>query len=189
VSTAVLGVWALQLAHLANSDDVVVGVTVAGRPVDRIPGVENVLGLFINTLPVRVRARPDDPVTELFGRVQHQQLDSRAYEYSALTDIQAVSNLPPGSRLFEAIFVYENYPVGADSKLSTELVIESTGYPLTFVVETDGMIRMQMHYRRGLFRPESIELMLAGTLRLLHHVVECPHATVADLRAVLDGRR
>ncbi|RMF32481.1 MAG: non-ribosomal peptide synthetase, partial [Chloroflexi bacterium] len=87
LSTVVQGAWALLLNRYSGEDDVVFGATVSGRPPD-LPGVETMVGLFINTLPVRARIRPETPVVEWLRRLQAQLAAMRQYEYSPLVQVQ-----------------------------------------------------------------------------------------------------
>ena len=87
----------------------VVGATVAGRPTE-LSGVEAMVGLFINTLPVRARVAPDTPLISWLKDIQTQQVEARQYEYSPLVDVQGWSDVPRGTSLFRTYLVFENYP-------------------------------------------------------------------------------
>ena len=96
LNTVVQGAWGLLLSRYSREGDVVFGATVSGRPAE-LPGVESMVGLFINTLPVRVELRDDESVSGLLRRVQAQQAESRQYEYSPLAEIQTWSDCWPRS--------------------------------------------------------------------------------------------
>lgn len=104
------GAWALLSSRYRDVDDVVFGVTVAGRPAS-LSGVESMVGLFINTLPLRVRVPANATVLSWLQGLQEQQSTLQRYEYSSLLDIQGWSDVPRGVPLFESIFVFENLPV------------------------------------------------------------------------------
>lgn len=110
-STVVQGAWSLLLSRLAGEDDVVVGVTTSGRPPE-LDGIERAVGVFINTLPLRVRIDDAAPAAAWLHDIQSRHLDVRAREHSALADVQRWSDLPRGEALFESIVVFENYPGG-----------------------------------------------------------------------------
>ena len=101
--------WALLLARYSREQEVVYGVTVSGRP-SELSGVERMVGLFINTLPVRVKVEERESVREWLRRQQAEQVEMRQYEYSALVEVQGWSEVEPGRPLFESVFVFENYP-------------------------------------------------------------------------------
>ncbi|MEU1311687.1 amino acid adenylation domain-containing protein [Streptomyces cinnamoneus] len=108
-NTVVQGAWGLLLCDLTGRDDVVFGETVNGRPAE-LPGVESMVGLFINTLPVRVRAERTDTLLDLLGRLQDRQLELLPHKYLGLADIQRRAGL---GELFDTATVFENFPVDA----------------------------------------------------------------------------
>ncbi len=159
--TILQGAWALILARATGRDDVVFGVTVAGRPVE-IPDVEQILGLFINTVPMRVRTQPARTRVDWLRQLQHWNVTVREHEHTPLAEIARSSELAPGTPLFDTLFVYENYPirsaVTADSSATPQAVteppeprasspalalgelshVDRTNYPVTLVVSPHG---------------------------------------------------
>ncbi len=115
LNTVVQGAWALLLSRYSGEDDVVFGATLAGRPAD-LPGVEQMVGMFINTLPVRARLTAEQPVAAWLRQLQTQQLEMRQYEYSSLVDVQKCSDVATGQPLFDSIVVYENYPLAGEDE-------------------------------------------------------------------------
>jgi len=95
------------LSHLTGREDVVFGATVSGRPPD-LPGVESIVGPFINTLPVRMTVRPERRLLGWLGEIQERQVETRRYEHSPLVDVQRWSELPARTPLFDHILVFEN---------------------------------------------------------------------------------
>src|SRR6185369_7293505 len=110
LNTIVQGAWGLLLSRYSGAEDVVFGAVVSGRPAE-LRGVEQMLGLFINTLPVRVRVRGELKVVEWLRELQAEQVELRQYEYSPLVAVQGWSEVERGRSLFESILVFENYPV------------------------------------------------------------------------------
>ncbi|HZD09371.1 MAG TPA: condensation domain-containing protein, partial [Candidatus Limnocylindrales bacterium] len=107
LNTLVQGAWGVLLGRLTNQEDVVFGGTVSGRPPE-IPGIETMVGLFINTVPVRVQLHPGDSLIDVITRLQDQQSKLRAHEYLSLAEIQRVAGL---GELFDTLVVFENYPL------------------------------------------------------------------------------
>ncbi len=139
LNSLVLGGWALLLGRYSGEPDVLFGSVVSGRPVD-LPGVESMVGLFINTLPVRVAVPAGQRLHPWLREIQKHQIELRQHEHSPLVQIQKWSDVPAGTRLFESLFVFENYPVGATGaaggapaglRVTDIRSVESTGYPLT----------------------------------------------------------
>ena len=133
LSTLVHGAWALVLSRYTDSDDVVFGTTVSGRPTD-LEGVERMIGPFINTLPARVRIPHAESAANWLRGLQSHLVDVRQFEYSPLAEVQRWSNVPPSAPLFESLVIFENYPSTAARGRETDAArfVEWTNYPLTF---------------------------------------------------------
>jgi non-ribosomal peptide synthetase component F len=106
LSTIVQGLWAVLLGRLTGRDDVVFGVTVSARPAE-LAGVEQMLGLFINTLPLRVRLRAEEPLPVLLAAIQQSQVRLLPYQHVGLPEIQRSMG---NETLFDTLVVFENYP-------------------------------------------------------------------------------
>ena len=111
LNTIVQGAWAALLMRYSGSDDVVFGATVSGRP-PSLPGVETMIGLFINTHPVRARSSGVSTLAWLED-LQRRQVELRDHEQVSLSEIHAWSDVPPDRPLFSTLVVYENYPLDA----------------------------------------------------------------------------
>ncbi|HEV7213781.1 MAG TPA: condensation domain-containing protein, partial [Chloroflexota bacterium] len=140
LNTLVQGAWALLLSRNCGQDDVVFGFVVSGRPAD-LPGAESIVGLFANTLPVRVCVRADAWLLPWLHELQLHQVDARQYEYSPLAQVQRMSAIPTDQALFECILAFENYPIDtAQASDANDLVIDDiqavnrTHYPLAVMV-------------------------------------------------------
>src|SRR6185369_14592999 len=139
LNTVIQGVWGLLLARQSGRRDVVFGSVVSGRPVE-LSGAEKMVGLFINTLPVRVQLREDEEAWRWLKRLQDEQTEARQYEYSPLVEVQRWAGVPGGVGLFDSVIVFENYPVGGGEgavrrevgvELEEVATVERTNYPLT----------------------------------------------------------
>ncbi len=131
--------WSIILRCYSGEDDVVFGETVTNRPVT-LEGVERMVGLFLNTLPVRVQLEPNAPVSELLRAMQREQGEKSAFESTSLTSIQHWSELPRGTGLFDSLLVFENYPSSSEEAVTSGVtvhdlhVVERTHYPLTMTI-------------------------------------------------------
>ncbi|PNK03160.1 non-ribosomal peptide synthetase, partial [Cylindrospermopsis raciborskii S14] len=137
VSTLINAAWAILISKYSGSNEVIFGVTVSGRPTE-LSGFEQMVGLFINTLPLRLKFQPDKPVATWLKEVSDRILAISEHSYSSLVDIQGWSNINRGESLFESIVVYENYPVGEkirnhndDLIISDVESLEKNHYPIT----------------------------------------------------------
>lgn len=179
LNTLVQGAWALLLSHYTGQQDVVFGATVSGRPPE-LQGIEQMVGIFINTLPVRVKIVPEMRVVDWLRRLQAEQLETRQYEYSPLSRIQGWSEVKRGGLLFQSILVFENYPDQTSSSASGEqaqvgawdirhYIKES--YPMTLMAAPGAQLRMEIKYDNSLFDVATITQMSDHLETLLHNVL------------------
>jgi amino acid adenylation domain-containing protein/non-ribosomal peptide synthase protein (TIGR01720 family) len=157
--------WGLLLSRYAGERDVVFGATLSGRPAE-LPDVEAILGLFITTLPVRVRIAETDLAGPWLRRLQAEQAELREFEYSPLVQVQEWSEVPAGTALFESILVFENYPIDSSGEWTHGLRIsnvqsqERTNYPLTLMVVPGKQISVRALYDGGRFDDGAIAAVL-----------------------------
>ncbi|MDP1979447.1 non-ribosomal peptide synthetase [Undibacterium sp.] len=138
--SGIMACWGLLLSRYADSKDVLFGVTTSGRPAE-LDGVEQMVGLFINTIPLRIKHSAEHSITNLLGDVHRHLAASREHEHSSLSRVAEWSELPSGQALFETIVVYENYPLAVqgrqlgDTRIVDYHLQEESNYPLTLIVE------------------------------------------------------
>ncbi|MBI1853016.1 MAG: amino acid adenylation domain-containing protein [Planctomycetes bacterium] len=195
LSTILQGAWALFLARTSGEDDVAFGVTASGRPLD-LPGVETMVGLFINTLPLRVRVTRSPALVPWLTSIQAQQAEARAYEWSPLSQVQAWSGVPHGTALFDSIVVFENYPIDeslrrpyAGLEIRNIRSIERTNYSLTLAVVPGDRLTLALSYPRRRFDPDSITRTLEGLQTLLEGMIARPDARLGALPIVPESER
>nr|AYN44351.1 nonribosomal peptide synthetase [Cloning vector H69C977B_s23] len=169
LNTLIQGAWTLVLARTAGTDDVVFGVTVSGRPAE-LAGAESIVGLFINTVPLRGRLAAGAPVGPFLSSLQTQQGAIEAYGYSSLADIQLWSDAPHDRPLFESLLVFENFPLDRSTLLErsgfTVSGIESqgrTGFPLALMAIPGEQLELRLMFDEGRFTRDAVE----QTMRLL----------------------
>ncbi|CAG0992279.1 partial surfactin family lipopeptide synthetase A, partial [Myxococcaceae bacterium] len=187
--------WALMLAHYSRHDEVVFGVTVAGRPTD-LPGVETALGLFINSLPLRVAVKPGQPALEFLRELLYHNLELRQYEYMPLVRIQALSELARGQAVFQHLFVFENAPVDPTLR-SAKDVLNIVGdqhrthsnYPLNAVLVPSPRFHLQITYDVNRFESAVVERMLGHFKTLLEGLIHHPEARLGSLPMLTEGER
>ncbi|MFF8510051.1 non-ribosomal peptide synthase/polyketide synthase [Streptomyces sp. NPDC015492] len=192
LNTVVQLAWAVVLGRLTGRDDVVFGTTVAGRPAE-VPGVESMVGLFINTVPVRVVLDHDEPWSKALVRVQNEQADLGPHQHLGLAEIQALAGV---GELFDTTVLVENYPVdpaaeGTRPDSGLRLVgakgRDATHYPLTLVVSrTAAGVQVRLDYRPDLFDHASAERILRRLERVLRAAVMDTDRPVGAVD-VLDG--
>ncbi|SMC85680.1 non-ribosomal peptide synthetase [Lentzea albidocapillata] len=162
--SVVQGAWAVLLARYGGRDDVCFGATVSGRPAD-LPGVDDITGIFINTLPVRVAVDDRAPVAAWLRGLQETQVEARRFEHVPLTDLRAWSGVEGGVNLFDSVLVFENYPAQG-LPLRDLRAVETTNFPLSATVYPDTELTVLLGYDPAAF-DETTARRLGGHLRVL----------------------
>ncbi|MFK0286703.1 non-ribosomal peptide synthase/polyketide synthase [Streptomyces sp. NPDC090499] len=188
VNTLVQAAWGVLLGRLTGRDDVVFGATVAGRSPE-LPGSEAMIGLFINTVPVRVRIRPGESTAALLERLQDEQSRLIAHQHLGLADIQRTAGL---GELFDTLVVFESYPVaepdegtggkaGAAPRVAVREHADSTHYPLAWAVEPAERLRVTAEFRPDLFDAVTVRRLTAALTGLLTGMAADPERPVGRL--------
>lgn len=184
LNTLIQGAWALLLSHYGGGEQVTYGSVMSGRPAE-LRGIETMVGLFINTLPVHVSLKPEQPLIPWLHRLQQKLLDLRPYEATPLTDIQRWSDLPAATPLFESIVVFENYPAVKTPNLDFEICniqyFEQSNYPLALLIIPGISLDLRLLFDLRRFEDAAISRLLDHLELLLTAFVENPKIILADL--------
>ncbi|MFG0217184.1 amino acid adenylation domain-containing protein, partial [Brevibacillus porteri] len=196
VNTLMQTVWGILLQKYNGTNDAVFGSVVSGRPAD-IPNVERIIGLFINTIPIRIQSDGDEAFAELMQRTQRQALASTAYDTFPLYEIQALTE--PKQDLINHIMVFENYLVedqveqvaGEEVSFSITDVesIEQTNYDFNLIVLPGNSLQISFGYNASAFERESVEQIQGHLVRLLEQVAENPEMRIRELDIVTELER
>ncbi|MEU6312976.1 amino acid adenylation domain-containing protein [Streptomyces sp. NPDC047014] len=177
LNTVLSTAWAMALAGMTGRDDVVFGATVSGRPAG-LPGVDRMIGMFMNTLPFRVSLRPAEPVRDLLVRVQAEHADLLPHHYTGLGRIQRETGI---GQLFDTLYVFRNTPLDdsareeavAEHHIGWTHSVDGTHYPLTLAVTPGRALELTLAYRPDLYD--------AGTARrLAGRLAQLVQAIAAD---------
>jgi amino acid adenylation domain-containing protein len=170
VNTLAQAAWGLTLSRMSGTTDVTFGAVVSGRPAD-LPGVEAMTGLFINTVPVRLRLVPGEPVAALLRRLQDEQVRLAPHHHVRLADVQRLAG---DDALFDTVLAFENYPRGLDQDPGAGLrlvdVADATHYPLTVTMLANERFWLRLSYypdRVGKSDAEAIAARLVRAFELL----------------------
>ncbi|MEH1800658.1 MAG: amino acid adenylation domain-containing protein [Nostoc sp.] len=173
LNNLVQGAYTLLLSRYSGESDVIFGATVSGRP-PTLAGVDSMVGLLINTLPIRVKVNGKAELLPWLKQLQSQAFQQEQYAYYSLAEIQRLSDVPPGMPLFESLLVFENYPLdSAEQKTKKTLDIshlrcfERTNYPLTVVVNPQSQLSGRIVYDASRFEQETIARMIGHFQTLL----------------------
>ena len=150
LNTIVQGAWALILRWYSGQEDVVFGAVTSGRS-PTLAKAESMVGLFINTIPVRVQVSPEEILLPWLHKIKDFLIEARQYEYCPLVKVQGWSEIPKSFSLFESVVVFENYAVDPSVRQSNiNLEIETlctfvkTSYPISLVVNPDEELSLKI---------------------------------------------
>ncbi|MGW6059450.1 amino acid adenylation domain-containing protein [Streptomyces sp. NPDC055189] len=194
LNTLVQGAWAILLSKLTGRQDVVFGAAVNGRPADLI-GSDEMVGLFINTLPIRVFWQRDDSVADVVTQLQNRQMALLDHHYYGLADIQRESGLPA---LFDTFIGFENYPMDregmVEANTSAGLTIDAirpiagAHYALALAA-ADPYLRLSLDYQKDLYTLDEAEAVGARLVRVLEQVLADPHTPVRAIEVLSQEER
>jgi amino acid adenylation domain-containing protein len=196
VNTVLQVGWGLLVSRLTGSDDVLFGATVSGRPAD-LPDVESMVGLFINTVPVRVRSRPGESVGGLLRRVQSEQVELLDHHHVGLSAIQRAIGAGEGE-LFDSLLVYESFPLdgsaieelqrSAGLRMSGLTRPISTHYPVTVMVMPVGdRLELTLKYQPDAVSPARASELVERFIVTLDKLVVDPETPVAAVDPFADN--
>ncbi|WP_190110058.1 non-ribosomal peptide synthetase, partial [Streptomyces cinnamoneus] len=176
LNTLLQAAWAIVLAQLTGRDDVVLGAVVSGRP-PHLPGIESMVGLFINTVPVRVTLDPAETIGALVDRLQTEQAALTSYHHVGLIELQQLAGV---GDLFDTCVVVENYPVDtADLKLPDDGMRitgfdghDATHYAASLTAVPGERLHLRLEYRTDCFDQSTAESLLGRVLLLLEQIAE-----------------
>jgi amino acid adenylation domain-containing protein len=173
--------WSFVLAKYSNSNDVIIGTTVSGRPADLV-GIEKILGLFINTIPARTVFDDEQTISNALKARHAQNVHGEAFSYLSLARVQQLAGLPAGEELFDTLFVFENYPSiisvpnerGQQNSLRIDSVsaLEHSNYPLTVIVTAQDKLAITLDYKTQHFSRKTISQVMKHYRNVLNCITE-----------------
>ncbi|MGW2714191.1 amino acid adenylation domain-containing protein, partial [Streptomyces sp. NPDC001356] len=195
LNTLVQGAWGLLLGALTDRQDVVFGATVSGRP-PALDGIDTMVGLFINTLPVRLRHTQGDTLSAVLTALQERQAALLDHHHHGLTDIHQHTGL---SVLFDTMIAFESFPVDqaglTRANSDTEMTITGTRayagthYPLTVIAAADPLLRLTLHHQRSTLAEDAVRTLADRFARILRQIAADPAQRVAQLDPLTPGER
>lgn len=191
-NTLVQAAWATVVSSNSGDDDVVFGVTGSGRAAE-VDDVERVVGMFLATLPMRVRFDGDVPISDWWAEIQRQQLDLTHFQYSSLADVVRWSDVPAGVPLFDTAVIFENYPRrdGDAGPVAIEhrQVFEQTRFPLTLMIGAEARLQVVALFDESRFERGTVDDLLTQFLRVLDRMTTDPDLPVRGLTVLTDEER
>ncbi|MFF4646796.1 amino acid adenylation domain-containing protein [Streptomyces sp. NPDC001389] len=196
VNTLVQGAWGLLLGRLTGRRDVVFGATVSGRP-PAVTDVDAMVGMFINTLPVRLAYAPGDTLAEILTRLQDRQAGLLDHHHRGLTEVQRAVGR---QTLFDTLFVFESYPVDREGLAAASTAADgiaftglrpatATNYPLALMAAADPHLQLIVQYAPGVFGRDAVEVIADRLVRVLRQVAASPELKAAQLEVLEPAER
>ncbi|WP_374017841.1 amino acid adenylation domain-containing protein [Paenibacillus thiaminolyticus] len=197
INTFIQTAWGVLLQKYNNSEDVVFGSVVSGRP-EEIPGIEKMIGLFINTIPVRVRIEKEVQFVESLRKNQELALSSHGYDTYPLYEIQAKTEQKQG--LLSHIMVFENYPIeqqfegvgicGTSQLELTNLQVEEhTNYDFNLIVMPGEELQIQFQYNASVYNKASVERIQGHLLHIMKQVLNNPQLSIEEIEVLTEDEK
>jgi len=197
MNTLMQTIWGILLQKYNNKSDVVFGAVVSGRP-PGIPGIETMVGLFINTVPVRIQTQEESHFFQILKKQQEQELQSKNHEYHPLAEIQAQSFLK--QNLIDHIMVFENFPIEKKIKEETKKpfpgakiknlsMFSQTNYHFNIVIMPAKHLIIKFSYNPQVFSPEIVERIAIHFQHVLKQVVENPEVKLNEILLITEEEK
>lgn len=186
-ASVIKALWAVLLGKYNSVFDVVFGQVVSGRPAE-IPSIEKMIGLFINTIPIRATFSAAESFEVLARRIHNESIQDQTNEHYSLADIAA--SHPVKTTLFDHILVFENYPVSnagdgavlpGDVKVRPSGFFEQTNYPLEVSILTGNTIRFRFSFDANVYDEHDIDATIGHLLQLAQCVCNNPSVSLSDM--------
>ncbi|WP_341274856.1 amino acid adenylation domain-containing protein [Clostridium beijerinckii] len=188
MNTLIETVWGIQLQKYNEDDLAVFGVVVSGRD-SKVENIENMVGLFINTIPLKVLGNKDMKFENLVARINNDLLECQEYSYCSLAEIQQLTKIK--GELINHVMVFENYPIDME-KINGEMKstgldikdfkgIEQTNYDFNIIVSYAEEITIKFMYNENTFSKENIEMIGKHFINIVNVVIEDSKVKIGDI--------
>ena len=184
--------WGILLQKYTNSSDVIFGTTLSGRT-PAVKGIEEMVGLFINTLPLRIKNNAEESIFDLLAKVKNESQKREEFQNTALMDIKKYLGLTGIFNLFDSLVVVENYPIedflnkkGNALTLSAYDIEEETNYPIVLSVNSSESLTFTLTYNKECFTAEQIIAIAGYFMKILDYIVYHSDGYVEDIEILSD---
>ena len=192
LNTIFQAIWGVLLRQYSNSNDIVFGAVVSGRPQDLI-GADTMVGLFINTIPVRMKFQDECSFETLIKETQRNAIESEQYHFCSLAEIQNISNQ---QELFDHIMIFENYPLEKNLndnrfKYAIDCVeaFDQNSYKFNVTVFPDDELLVRITYDEQLYEESFVKALQNHLQNIIHQVVQQPTILLKDISIVTESEQ
>ena len=183
VNTVFQTIWGILLQRYNNTTDVVFGAVVSGRPAE-INGIENMVGVFINTVPVRIKNTGDKSFAELVKEVQDSVIKTKSYEYVPLAEIQSNTSLK--QRLIDNIMIFHNYPAvkysnKSELKIKLEKVVRQNSYNFNIMATMTDKLFVKLSYNASIHDERDVNMIASHIKQIIEEVTIKPEIKISEI--------
>lgn len=172
--------WAILLSRLTKQEEATFGIVVSGRP-ETLDGVEEMIGLFINTVPLRIALDHAAPIQEVLKSTHALLTAQREHEHCALSTIHQWSDVPNGEPMFDTLFIFENLPGATKVGTGQAFAFERTNYPVTLLISPGSEIGLKVIYETPRIDRSDMQAMIEQYISVLEQIGRDPTARTADI--------
>lgn len=185
--------WAMLLRRYTNRGDITFGLTVSGRG-GNVEGIQEMIGMFINTIPLRVKFNDEMNVQETLVNLHRNIIESKNFEYASLSDIKSVTPLKGQEQLFHTIVVVENYPLDHEFfehaingiKILDYFDREKNNYDLSLVFLTGKKSRIKIEYNDSLFSCDFVNKLAEHYLGIIGNISGQLNDKISEVKMLSD---
>lgn len=184
--------WAIFLSKINRIDDVMFGKVVSGRSLD-MPNIQKIVGVFINTIPVRVRGNKDQTFIDIARNVQQDDLLSFKYCYLSLLELQKMTEIKRD--IFQHLFVFENYPTIDNTDIEDSITFKSNGecndtdYPFIIQIMSGEDYRIEITFDKSIYEDINITTIVDCYVNILREVINNPNITLRNISLVSENEK
>ncbi|WP_343834693.1 amino acid adenylation domain-containing protein, partial [Bacillus horti] len=194
LNTVFQAVWAVLLQKYNQTNDVVFGTVISGRSPE-VSGIEQMVGLFINTIPLRVKCADHDSFLDLVSQIHQSNAQIGSFDSYSLAEINALSTLKQG--LFNHIMIFENYPLdkalfdsdALDFKVNEVDIFEETNYDFNILIFPEDNIRIELKYKPSIYEQFMVEKVQNHLQHLIHVIASAPTTAIKELSVLTEHEK
>ncbi|MFQ5678534.1 MAG: MupA/Atu3671 family FMN-dependent luciferase-like monooxygenase [Gemmatimonadota bacterium] len=195
INTLAQGAWALLLSRFSGEEDVVFGVTRACRGRD-VPNVDRLVGVLINTMPMRVRVEPEMGVGTWLAGLEERRRSLRAHELTPFVDVHRWSDVEPRTPVFHTHYMFDHSEMGSSLR---ELggawnrreirIVERTAYPLSLYAYAEPRLLLRLAYDADRIADPVAGQLLEHLVTLLREFPKAAGRRVAEVSSLPAAER
>ncbi|MDM5281497.1 amino acid adenylation domain-containing protein [Paenibacillus silvae] len=191
MSNLLTSIWGILLQRYNNTNDVVFGSVVQVRPTE-IEDIENMVGIFINTIPTRIQSKENQSFIDLIKDTQQRAVESKEYNYTSLAEIQAQCELKSG--LLDHFVIFQNYPTSENSgkeeiKITDFTVFEQTHYNFSLMIIPSNTLKFKFYFNNRVYSKEFIQYLSKHVESIVRQIVKNPEILIKEIEIVTESEK